>query len=214
MLNDERNARRAAYLEQQIARAKSRADAREARLALALKTANSPIKAAVEPLRKDAMDSAEQWARKQVEGVRVALQAHAWDREAYAPYPKSNQSRADYDRALTRYQIVHRLTRGETTSRRPGSPDPCHIDSEAVAKFIVDNRDDASAQYERFVIKLVGKIGDCTSAILTGNHVWSSSRLVVTFADKANETWTTKQIENVSVLGKYFPQWPSRKVKQ
>jgi hypothetical protein len=68
-------------------------------------------------------------------------------------------------------------------------------------------------QYTAFIQKLEGKVGAHTAAALDGSHVWGFSILTVTKADGTVEKWKTEQIINVSVLGKVFNQWPSRKVK-
>jgi hypothetical protein len=88
------------------------------------------------------------------------------------------------------------------------------MSAEGCDRFVTECRDEAAAQYEKFVSKLVRKIGDCETAALSGNHVWSNSLLKITKADGSVEHWKTQQITNRSVLGKYFPQWPSRKLKE
>jgi hypothetical protein len=199
--------------EASVARAADRAKAKAARAALALKVTTSPIAVAVAPLRADAMDAAETYAKKTVATVEKALEGCQWDRQDYAPYPRSTgMSRYDYQHAVSKYRLVAQLTVGYLSSRSPKDADPCFISPEAVAKFIAECRADAAAQYDKFVAKLVSKIGDCDSATLSGNHVWSFSELHVV-KGATRETWRTQQITNCSVLGKYFPQWPSRQVK-
>lgn len=199
--------------EASIARAADRVKAKEARVVLALKVTTSPIAVAVAPLKADAMDDAEREAKVTVRFISKNLEAAKWDRHAYAPYPRSTlMSPVNYRSAVDKYNLVASLTRGRTTSRRPGDPDLCDIVPEYVEKFIANARADAAAQYETFVAKLVHKIGDCETATLDGNHVWAHSILTVTKTASV-EKWKTQQITNRSVLGKYFPQWPSRKVK-
>ena len=89
---------------------------------------------------------------------------------------------------------------------------PMRVSSKKVAKFIVDAQNEAARQYDLFVAKLVLKIGKAESATLEGNHVWDHSTLTVVKAGNT-ERWNTKQIWNVSKLGKDFPQWPTRKLK-
>lgn len=61
--------------------------------------------------------------------------------------------------------------------------------------------------------KLIGKIGPVTSATIKGNHVWGHSVLTITNPDAVVEHWKTRQIVNVSKLGKLFNQWPTRKTE-
>lgn len=202
------------YGEASVARAKGRAEAKAAKEALASKVKVSPIAIAVAPLKEDAMDAAAGYAKEVIDKVAAALAKVGMDREIYAPYPESwGVSKSVYRQGLAKYQLVHKLTRGLASSRRPDTPDICVMDEEFCEKFVKECREDAALQYEKFVFKLVHKIGDCETAVLSGNHVWSNSLLKVTMADGSIENWSTKQITNVSKLGKYFPQWPSRQVK-
>ena len=91
-------------------------------------------------------------------------------------------------------------------------PVPVKMDREEIARFIKNSKEEAAAQYDAFVAKLIRKIGVVETAELTGNHVWSYSYLNVTKADGTKESWKTQMIVNVSKLGKLFNQWPTRKV--
>jgi hypothetical protein len=202
------------YGEASIARAKGRAEAKAAREALAAKVKVSPIALAVAPLKNDAMDAASAYGKEVIDKVAAELAKAGMDRELYAPYPKAfNMGKYEYRQKQAKYALVRKLTRGLESSRRPGTPDICVMDEEFCEKFITECREQAAGQYENFVAKLVHKIGDCESAKLSGNHVWSNSLLKVVKADGSIENWKTQQITNRSVLGKYFPQWPSRQVK-
>ena len=202
------------YGEASVARAKGRAEAKAAKEALAAKVKVSPIAIAVAPLKNDAMDAASAYGKDVIDKVAAELAKVGMDREIYAPYPKSfNMSKAEFRQKHAKYALVRQLTRGLETSRRPNTPDICVMDEEFCEKFIADCREQAAGQYESFVAKLVHKIGDCESAELSGNHVWAYSTLKVVKAGGAIENWKTQQITNRSVLGKYFPQWPSRQVK-
>ncbi len=64
-----------------------------------------------------------------------------------------------------------------------------------------------------FICKLVAKVGEVTEASIAGNHIWGESYLTVTTIAGAKQTWKTQQIVNVSVLGNYFNQWPTRLMK-
>ena len=201
--------------EASIARAKGRAEAKAKREALAAKAKISPIALAVAPLKNDAMDAAAEYAKGVIDKIAAELESVGMDRALYAPYPKAwHMAKAEYRAKAAKYAIVHKLTRGLETSRRPNTPDICKMDEEFCERFVAECREDAALQYEKFVCKLVHKIGECESAVLSGNHVWSNSLLKIAKAGGEIENWSTKQITNRSVLGKYFPQWPSRKMKE
>lgn len=174
-----------------------------------------PVALAVEPLRSAAMDRAEQFAADMVERMRVELDAAGWDAEKVAPYPKSwGMSREAYNAASRRYAFVSMITRSTGDGcRRTNDPRPVRMDAERVSKFLADTREQASFQYDAFICKMIGKIGACMSATLSGSHVWGYSFLTVQHKGQEPETWKTQQIVNVSKLGLPFNQWPSRKVK-
>lgn len=175
----------------------------------------NPIETVVAPLKSEAMDRAEQYAKEVVATVRKELKAAGNDLHICAPYPdhKVIFGRFEFINAARKYDLFQKLC----TWRRSGIPafEPClaDVDSNHVAKFIKDARKDAALQYDLFVEKLCTKIGAVTKAELAGNHVWSFSFLTVTKANGSKEVWKTQQIMNVSKLGKVFAQWPTRKVR-
>lgn len=174
------------------------------------------IEAAVAPLKDLAMDRAEQVARERIEAIRVELEAAGWDRQKAAPYPRSfNNSREAYRKGQAKYYQFRAVTKStdDRISRGLGDADPCEMWAEGCAKLIQDFRDSAAEQYEAYVAKLNLKIGEVVDAELEGKYVWNLSFLKVTKADGTKETWKTQTIINVSVLGKLFNQWPTRKVK-
>lgn len=74
----------------------------------------------------------------------------------------------------------------------------------------------AVASYDAWVYKLVHKIGDVKSAKLRDaddTDLWGFSFLEVNSVERGPEVWKTQEITNVSVLGNYFNQWPTRKLK-
>ena len=90
---------------------------------------------------------------------------------------------------------------------------PCAL---AEAKFIKDAKDDASVAFDKYVAKMIKKIGDVKSAEMTSvynRNVWGFSVLSVINQDDEVSSWKTQQIVNVSKLGKLFNQWPTRKMK-
>jgi hypothetical protein len=161
----------------------------------------NPIEAAVRPLKEDAMNRAEKYARAIIE--KAVAEVAASSLTECAPYPKAWKAPTATVEQYRAAKIKHDLYR---ILAGPGS-------EKGQAKFIEDARENAAAQYEEFIAKLNGKIGVVTAANLNGNHVWGHSILTVTKADGTTENWKTQTIVNVSKLGKVFNQFPTRKVK-
>jgi hypothetical protein len=175
----------------------------------------SPVEAAVEPLKNDAIAYAEEMTQKQIDRVLAELAAIGGDVEVYAPYPRStNCGRNEYLAKQAKHYFVIDITESvdKAATRRWGEPDIRVASPERIAKVIADAKAEAAAQYDAFVAKLNAKVGACDTAILKGSHVWGSSMLMVT-KGKTVEFWKTQQIVNVSKLGRHYLQWPSRKVK-
>lgn len=175
-----------------------------------------PVADAVEPLKADAIDRASLWAHEVIERYAAMLGEAAGDANKAAPYPDSRTMNSHrYAMALAVYRRMHSLSKStsRTGCRRPSEPDTREMDVEMCERFIEQCKESAAAQYDTFVAKLVGKIGECETATLTGNHVWGRSTLTVGKADGSVERWNTKQIVNVSKLGLLFNQWPTRKAK-
>lgn len=182
----------------------------------------TPIGVAVVPMRAVAMDDAEARAKATIARVAEELATFGGDVNAAAPYAdhrKLGYGSVAYHKAKARYALFHGLvtedkTKTNTNTHRMGAPYFVVMSANAEARHIEQAREFAAAQYDMYVLKLNRKVGEHVAAVLEGNHVWGESFLTVTFAgDKPAEVWKTHRIWNVSVLGKDFPQWPSRKVK-
>jgi hypothetical protein len=180
----------------------------------------SHIAKAVEPVRVEAIARATKEAFAVIAKVEKALEAAGGDRKVLAPFPNSfNCDKRTWNIKKSYYTLVHSLTErnikeGEWAgSLSPKDPDPARMSPKQCAKFVKQAQENASAQYDAFIAKLEGKVGETTSATLSGEHVWGHSILTVTKADGSVERWKTQMIVNVSVLGNMFNQWPSRKVK-
>ena len=171
------------------------------------------IEAVILPLKEDAVNRATQEAQKLVDKVTADLLAAGNDFNVCAPYPKSNRcSRPAYLQGMARVQLFRSICKSRQCTHSINEPWLADVNPEYVARFLEVARQDAAADYDAFVVKLVAKIGDVDEATLAGNHVWSFSILKVT-KDGVSENWKTQQIVNVSKLGKLFNQWPTRKVK-
>ena len=178
----------------------------------------NPIEAAVMPLKADAVARARKDAHDLIARRLKALEEAGWDLEKAAPYPNGRiHGNREYKTMMRWRDALEAVSRDAETrdpyrSRRPGEP---HIVEPAPAKmdrFVETAEKMAADQYDLFVMKLIGKVGACDAAELSGSHVWGYSILTVTKGD-AVERWKTQQIVNCSVHGLLFNQWPTRKVK-
>ena len=177
----------------------------------------TPIAKAVEPVKAEAIERAEQGAKERIANLTKQLEEAGGDINVLAPYPNSlRTNRDEYTRAIRKRNLFISIT--DTDQTKPvnytrNGPEWRVIDPAKVLQFIEEAKLDAAEQYRAFVHKLVKKIGPTTEATLSGSHVWGYSTLFITKADGTKEKWRTHQIVNVSVYGKLFNQWPSRKVK-
>lgn len=171
------------------------------------------ITAAILPLKTDAIERAEQEARLAISRVLHDFEDAGWDLDKVAPRGDSWNDPRNYKTMMAKHNFYNSLSTYTAPTRMPGQPNTRKRSEEAEARFIKNAREDAALQYDMFVAKLVRKIGACETATLAGSHVWGHSILTVTKADASIERWKTQTIINVSVHGKLFNQWPSRKVK-
>lgn len=174
------------------------------------------IEAAVLPLKQKAIDAAEQYARQIVENVRKDLEDHNWDINAAAPYPMRASWGREYEIAKSKYNRYHALTTQDPAHRptyRMGEPSYVIIDDKRIDSFVEQYKLMAAAQYEAFVAKLVAKAGEHTAATLeTPSGVWDYSYVNVTTLDGTVDRWKTQCIGKYSKNGKFFHQWPTRKL--
>jgi len=174
-----------------------------------MKTENHPVSICLAPMKADAIVRAAKDAAKFIERFKTELQDAGFDMDVYAP--RDSSIAAHYKR-LT----IQQLAEWDKPVYRPNEPHLCHFSEEKGKRFVKSAEEDAAAQYDLFVAKLVRKVGDVESAEIEGNHIWGHSILTVMKRDGAElygERWKTQQIVNVSKLGKLFNQWPSRKIK-
>lgn len=175
----------------------------------------TPIRQAVTPLLSDAQDAAEKRARALIEKIAKELQEAGNDLRVIAPYPSSSSmSKRDYHVARGKYSLYRSVAKlRDTFCRGIKDPELADICPDKIERFVRMAREDAAAQYEVFIVKLEGKVGDCVSATLNGNHVWGRSTLTITKAGGTVQRWLTQTIINVSPLGKLFNQYPTRLIK-
>lgn len=178
----------------------------------------NPIEIAVAPLRNDAIERAEQDALAYVERARADLEENGWDINKAAPYPmKAFGYTVDRYMAVFKYNNYHALTEQDPKlhyqSSNGRTPVFVVMPQAKIDRFVAARKEQAAAEYDAFVAKLVKKIGPVVTAELDGNHVWSHSILTVILKGGEQQRWKTQQITNISKYGKHFNQWPSRKMK-
>lgn len=170
----------------------------------------NPIEAAVAPLKKDAVERAIKEAHNLIEHLSRRLNECEGNADTLAPYPRYNDPA--YKEKRARRELLESLSKSVKVTRSYNEPDIREMDGDRINAFVKNAMALAASQYDAFVSKLVTKIGPVESAKLEGNHVWGYSILSVA-KEGANENWKTQQIVNVSVHGKLFNQWPTRKMK-
>ena len=178
-------------------------------------TNKNPIEIALLPLKTEAAKRAEIDSKNVIERISTELLAANNNLDIIAPKANSlRQNRNDYIITNEKRKFYRSLMKARQTSTRINEPLICDMDEHACLRFIEESIRNAEFEYDKFVTKMVRKIGDIKTASLFGEHIWGYSILTVTFEDNRQEKWRTQQIVNVSKLGKLFNQWPSRKIKQ
>lgn len=182
----------------------------------------TPLAKAVAPLKVQAVANAEIRANEWVEKRFAELEAAGWNINEVAPAPNSlkegretyraKQARRNAYESITKYERPEGVYNDQTW-RDMSLPRIVQRHQAGIDRYVQFCRGMAASQYEAFVYKMVGKVGDHTAAELLDNNVWGYSHLLVTKADGSTEKWRTQTIINVSVYGKQFNQWPSRIVK-
>lgn len=89
-----------------------------------LVASTAPIREAVEPLKADAIERAEQEAKEHTTLVSQELATLGWDLQRAAPYPRSSQcpTPAHYHMMLSRHRMFSFITRSVEPSHRMGGP--------------------------------------------------------------------------------------------
>lgn len=192
--------------------------------ALPAETLSHPVTAAVEPAREKAIERAAKFAAERVEQIKAELEANDWDVNATAPYPNASRcDRREYKMGQAKHALVHSLVQADASrkvqlkpwERSDHHPEYVVMSDEGVARFIEQARQAASTDYDAYILKLVEKVGEVKTAVMvTTSNVWNVSYVIVTDETGQETIWKTQQIINVSVLGKLFNQYPTRKVKE
>ena len=115
----------------------------------------SPIAQAVEPLRSTAQDRAMQCALRHLDKELLELEeVGGWDLDKVAPVPHGMMSREQYRCAAAKRELLMRVTRPLQACRHRGEPNLREVSAEAVARYLNEAREEASAAYDAFIAKL------------------------------------------------------------
>lgn len=176
--------------------------------------AKEPVGRALHPRKADAIQCAADEAVKRLAKIYKDMEAAGWDLEVAAPYPNSlTVGRDRYKQMVAKRNLFSMVTEDANprSFRNRGEPDMRRASDKGSARFIDSAKQDAAFQYDKFICKMVAKIGaGAKDAAIEGNHIWGNSILTVSMEDGSAQRWHTQQIWNVSCLGTVFPQWPSR----
>lgn len=172
------------------------------------------IEAAVEPQREDAVAAAVERMTDRINVELAKLAAVDGDLNKLYERPSSRiHDRNEYRKLAALRGFIYSIT--EKPRARldylPSGPDYRVPDGRRFEAVIARTAQQASLAFDAYVAKLSAKIGECVAAEVEG-WLWQHSILTVTRADGSVERWKTQCIINVSVLGKLFNQWPTRKV--
>jgi hypothetical protein len=151
------------------------------------------------------------------------LKSANWDFNKARPFPKGNEGREAYIKMQGAHQDGVRWVefRNNSSSRQgerlvmmKGTPDERAALIDDKASQLADD------SYQSFTLKLADKIAEAAQGQEVksvthahGGDVWGWSMLKAGLADGREVGLETKQIINVSSLGKLFNQWPTRIAK-
>lgn len=175
----------------------------------------NPIANAVEHHRAAAVERALTFAREFVVKATKLLEENGWDLNKAAPRPNGHMTRAGYRQAQDARNAILAIVKELPRSGiyRIDSPIFVQVTTDRVQRYYAIVRADASASFDTYVAKLTAKIGPVRTACIDSAYLWNGSVLTVGKPDGTTERWHTQMIINVSVLGKLFNQWPTRKLK-
>lgn len=183
------------------------------------------IAAALAPHKTAAQDRAVEFAAARYQEFAAELIAANMELEIVAPRPHSFgpkfRGKIAYKQDMERHNrfialFAYDRDAGEKLGRSRGLTYnfPCVLKlcEEKRAKWLAGIREQASLNFDAYVAKLEGKVGEHVAAEYTG-RLWQESFIKVTKADGSVQNWKTQMIINISVLGNLFNQWPTRMVK-
>lgn len=176
--------------------------------------AKEPVGACIMPMKVNALELTEQRTRARIAALLTKLEENGGDMKIAFPFNYSDYSDAGKEaRALN--EQVRRFTKD---TEEVLSVDKYRTNNyrrvaneEGIEHFVQNMRDLSANQYDAFICKMVGKVGEVDTASIEGNHVWGNSVLTVA-KGATTEVWHTQMIMNFSKYGLAFNQFPSRKI--
>lgn len=179
-----------------------------------------PVGAVLHAAKAEAVAYAAEEARKEIAKVRDELVAGEWNLTAVAPHPGRDIRYTTAGEKMTarRARFTDLVTADPAKGYQrtaPGEPYFVVMDDDRVARYVERAEREAALYYDKFIVKMVAKVGPCLDARIEGSHVWSHSILTVVLPGEPvrYQRWKTQQIVNYSVYGRAYLQWPSRIVK-
>lgn len=177
-------------------------------------TVNETLRAATHAYREAYVARAEELYMERLVSMRSKLAAAGMDLDIVAPYPRSDVGRRDYRTAIAIRNAYSHYFVADTKGRGYRMPKDPYIVIEkpdAEAKCRAEARQDANACFDSYLFKLAGKIAKPIKQATYRGHLWDGSELSVVCEDDETQVWKTRCIINVSVYGKLFNQWPTRR---
>jgi hypothetical protein len=174
-------------------------------------TNTNPIAAAVAPLRAASVAHAVERMTAYIEGFVAANPVGTIFSERF-PRPSGFVSRRAYMEQQAARRFAFSCLSVKADDHTMKSPERVVGRNETgIARLIEETAAAAAADFDAYVAKLSAKVGECDAASVVG-ALWEGSTLSVTKGATV-EQWKTRQIINVSCLGKLFNQWPTRLAK-
>ena len=185
------------------------------------------LKLATAAHRASYVARAEELHIERLVSMRASLAAAGMDLNKVAPRPNTNCGKSQYRFALAKHNNFRAVFQDdknapETADSRMfpmkrfyGEVPWIVVEKpDAEAKLRAEARAEANLCFDAYLYKLAGKIGTPILAATMTGGLWNGSTLTVTLESGDIQVWTTKRILNVSVYGKLFNQWPTRRVDQ
>lgn len=173
------------------------------------------IAQAVQPLKQASVDAAIARTIASHKSIIEKLSQHGYNIDAAYPRPSTNMSRAAYQAAYDLRCAVEAIVDFEKSTYRLNEVRIVKVSADKIIYELEQTTLNAEASFDAYVTKLNIKVGtgivDAQMGYVKG--VWSNSNLIVTKNDGSREVWNTKCIINRSKLGRWFNQFPTRKLK-
>lgn len=171
---------------------------------------------AVQPLKKASVDAAIGRTIAFHKSIIEKLIQHGFNIDVAYPRPSHNMSRSTYQAAYDLRCAVESIVDFEKTTYRLDEIRIVKVSADKIIYELEQATLDAEASFDAYVEKLTEKVGsgviDAHMEYVKG--LWSNSNLTIYKADGIKEVWNTKCIVNRSKLGRFFNQFPTRKLKR